>query len=209
MGYEWRRGIRRVQRRRRDPAAARGHLGLPRCGRRPRRGHRDPRGLVARSGFRQHRGRGASGRDAGPAPGPGAPGLRPEQADSWSEEDLDDEQVGDVRSGRLVASDDADDRFVQDVGIDGAGASAEEAAMHVIDDRAGSSRVRTFLGLERHRARHGAACATRRRPACAGCGGPGRPGRWSSGLGTLGYLVLPVTDDRRAVRLSSRRSTRP
>jgi hypothetical protein len=57
-----------------------------------------------------------------------------EQADSWSEEDLDDEQVGGVRSGRLVAADDADDRFVRDVGIDGAGASAEEAAMHVIDD---------------------------------------------------------------------------
>lgn len=54
--------------------------------------------------------------------------------DDWDEEDLDDDQVGDVRSGRLVASDDADDRFVRDAGIDGAGASAEEAAMHVIDE---------------------------------------------------------------------------
>jgi hypothetical protein len=57
-----------------------------------------------------------------------------EQADSWSEEDLDDEQVGDARSGRLVAAVEGDDRYVRDVGIDGAGASAEEAAMHVIDE---------------------------------------------------------------------------
>ncbi|MEO5854052.1 MAG: DUF5709 domain-containing protein [Nocardioides sp.] len=55
-------------------------------------------------------------------------------SDTWDEEDLDDDQVGSDRSGRLIASDDGDDRFVQDVGIDGAGASAEEAAMHVIDE---------------------------------------------------------------------------
>jgi len=54
--------------------------------------------------------------------------------DDWDEDFLDDDEVGDVRSGRLVASDDGDDRFVQDVGIDGAGASAEEAAMHIIDE---------------------------------------------------------------------------
>ncbi len=54
--------------------------------------------------------------------------------DTWTEDVLDDDQVGDKRSGRLVASDDGDDRFVTDVGIDGAGASAEEAAMHVIDE---------------------------------------------------------------------------
>ncbi len=53
--------------------------------------------------------------------------------DDWTE-DVEDDEVGDARSGRLVASDDADDRYVQDVGIDGAGASAEEAAMHVIDE---------------------------------------------------------------------------
>jgi hypothetical protein len=57
--------------------------------------------------------------------------------DSWADDDLDDDQVGDERSGRLVASDEHDDRFVQDVGIDGAGASAEEAAMHVIDEPGG------------------------------------------------------------------------
>lgn len=54
--------------------------------------------------------------------------------DDWTEDVLDDDQVGDLRSGRLVASEDGDDRFVTDVGIDGAGASAEEAAMHVIDE---------------------------------------------------------------------------
>ncbi len=54
--------------------------------------------------------------------------------DTWDEEDLDDGEVGDERSGRLIASDEGDDRFVEDAGIDGAGASAEEAAMHVIDE---------------------------------------------------------------------------
>ena len=53
---------------------------------------------------------------------------------------LDDGEVGDARSGRLVAQDQgsADDEdselWATDAGIDGAGASAEEAAMHVIDD---------------------------------------------------------------------------
>lgn len=54
--------------------------------------------------------------------------------DDW----LGDAEVGDARSGRLVAPDegtreDAEKAMVAtDVGIDGAGASAEEAAMHVI-----------------------------------------------------------------------------
>ncbi|WZH52888.1 MAG: DUF5709 domain-containing protein [Nocardioides alkalitolerans] len=49
-------------------------------------------------------------------------------------------EVGAERTGRLVASDDGsgnlreDDRFATDGGIDGAGASAEEAAMHTIED---------------------------------------------------------------------------
>lgn len=50
-----------------------------------------------------------------------------------------DDQVGDVRSGRLVASDieasdPSSDYFARDVGIDGAGASAEEAAIHTVPD---------------------------------------------------------------------------
>ena len=53
--------------------------------------------------------------------------------------ELIDDQVGDSRAGRLVSADfDADDpgsdyRAI-DVGIDGAGASAEEAAIHVVPD---------------------------------------------------------------------------
>ena len=55
------------------------------------------------------------------------------------EEDVDD-QVGDERAGRLVAPDEGlgldeeKDSVAEDVGIDGAGASAEEAAVHVIPD---------------------------------------------------------------------------
>jgi Family of unknown function (DUF5709) len=56
--------------------------------------------------------------------------------------ELRDDEVGDVRSGRLVATDqgdspDIDDElWASDIGIDGAAASAEEAAMHVVGDRA-------------------------------------------------------------------------
>jgi hypothetical protein len=48
--------------------------------------------------------------------------------------------VGNARSGRLVEPDEGvrldteGDLTAEDVGIDGAGASAEEAAVHVIDD---------------------------------------------------------------------------
>jgi uncharacterized protein DUF5709 len=53
--------------------------------------------------------------------------------------ELIDDQVGDVRSGRLVladidAFDSSSDYLARDVGIDGAGASAEEAAVHVVSD---------------------------------------------------------------------------
>jgi hypothetical protein len=55
-------------------------------------------------------------------------------------EDVGGPEVGVQRSGRLVAPDegahdDADDELVaEDVGFDGAAASAEEAAVHVVDD---------------------------------------------------------------------------
>ncbi len=51
-----------------------------------------------------------------------------------------DEEVGDIRAGRLVASDeggvtdDDPELWAADIGIDGAGASAEEAAVHVVRD---------------------------------------------------------------------------
>ena len=60
--------------------------------------------------------------------------------DEEDDDNLDDGEVGDVRSGRLVAPDEgsAEDEdselWAIDAGIDGAGASAEEAAMHVVDD---------------------------------------------------------------------------
>lgn len=53
---------------------------------------------------------------------------------------LEDDEVGDRRAGRLVApdegvnTDDESDMLASDVGIDGSAASAEEAAVHVIDD---------------------------------------------------------------------------
>lgn len=43
-------------------------------------------------------------------------------------------EVGDERTGRLMAEGADDDRFAEDEGIDGAGASAEEAAVHTIED---------------------------------------------------------------------------
>jgi hypothetical protein len=61
------------------------------------------------------------------------------------EEYLQDDQVGDIRAGRLVAPDEGvlldveKDMVARDVGIDGAAASAEEAAMHVIPDGPGDS----------------------------------------------------------------------
>jgi hypothetical protein len=69
--------------------------------------------------------------------------LSAETPDVWErdEDNLFDEsgdEVGDVRAGRLVSdgsdayADSRNDVLADDVGIDGAGASAEEAAMHVI-----------------------------------------------------------------------------
>jgi hypothetical protein len=52
----------------------------------------------------------------------------------------DDQEVGDERAGRLVAedegahADDEKDLVAGDVGIDGAGASAEEAAVHIVEE---------------------------------------------------------------------------
>ncbi|MCW2691059.1 MAG: hypothetical protein JWR37_5949 [Mycobacterium sp.] len=52
----------------------------------------------------------------------------------------DGNEVGDQRAGRLVAQDDGlsgdeeEELWSSDVGIDGGAASAEEAAVHIIDD---------------------------------------------------------------------------
>jgi len=72
--------------------------------------------------------------------------LSAEVPDVWANEQVDSlfdesgEEVGGQRAGRLVGigsdgySDTEKDLLAGDVGIDGAGASAEEAAMHVIDE---------------------------------------------------------------------------
>ena len=50
-----------------------------------------------------------------------------------------DDEVGEVRAGRLLARDGAPDTdlWASDAGVDGAGATAEEAAMHIVGDRPG------------------------------------------------------------------------
>ncbi|MFT4200758.1 DUF5709 domain-containing protein [Gordonia sp. (in: high G+C Gram-positive bacteria)] len=69
--------------------------------------------------------------------------LAEEEPDTTADADDQDAssyEVGDQRAGRLVAPDegagpDVDEQLLAtDVGVDGAGASAEEAAIHVIDD---------------------------------------------------------------------------
>jgi hypothetical protein len=45
-----------------------------------------------------------------------------------------DDEVGGGRSGRLVLREDGEDFYADDVGVDGAGASAEEDAIHLVDD---------------------------------------------------------------------------
>ena len=62
--------------------------------------------------------------------------------DPYADEDeiLDDGEVGTERAGRLVDPDEGSgedtekDLVGDDVGIDGAGASAEEAAVHIVED---------------------------------------------------------------------------
>ena len=65
----------------------------------------------------------------------------PEVEDDWDDDFIDDGEVGAERAGRLVdpnegiGEDQEGDLIGEEVGIDGAGASAEEAAMHVVPDQ--------------------------------------------------------------------------
>jgi Family of unknown function (DUF5709) len=67
----------------------------------------------------------------------------PYDAAEDDDEDLDDAEVGDERAGRLVdpdaglGEDTEKDMVADDVGIDGAAASAEEAAVHIVPDEDG------------------------------------------------------------------------
>lgn len=71
------------------------------------------------------------------------PYAEAERAIDPDDEGLDDGEVGDRRAGRLVASDQGlgedteQDLIGDDVGIDGAAASAEEAAVHIVPDQDG------------------------------------------------------------------------
>jgi hypothetical protein len=71
------------------------------------------------------------------------PESDPYDAASDDDEDLDDGEVGDQRAGRLVDLDEGlgedteKDMVGNDVGIDGAAASAEEAAVHIVPDEDG------------------------------------------------------------------------
>jgi hypothetical protein len=59
-----------------------------------------------------------------------------------SDGELYDDEVGDVRAGRLAEVDsDTPDRYLyaEDVGVDGSAASAEEAAVHQIRDTSASA----------------------------------------------------------------------
>lgn len=64
----------------------------------------------------------------------------PYDATGDDDETLDDGEVGDERAGRLVDLDEGlgedteKDLVGNDVGIDGAAASAEEAAVHIVED---------------------------------------------------------------------------
>jgi hypothetical protein len=62
-----------------------------------------------------------------------------DEARSEADEFFEDDQVGDERSGRLLAPDEGymsdleKDEVAEDAGIDGGAASAEEAAVHIIE----------------------------------------------------------------------------
>ncbi len=68
------------------------------------------------------------------------PSPEPSGDEDWAE-DGDTTQIGDERAGRLVAGDQdgepEQDLTGRDVGIDGGAASAEEAAVHVVDEGEG------------------------------------------------------------------------
>ena len=70
--------------------------------------------------------------------------LRQEEPEVWEDAEAESAaevvdgpvggEVGEERTGRLMATDDTTATFAEDEGIDGAGASAEEAAIHTIED---------------------------------------------------------------------------
>nr|WP_202436875.1 DUF5709 domain-containing protein [Streptomyces sp. SID5910] len=88
----------------------------------------------------QHRGETLEQRLAEEQPDPRAPDGDGLGDSEGTDGELLDDEVGADRSGRLVAPDEGTHEdeepalVARDVGIDGAAASAEEAAMHVVDE---------------------------------------------------------------------------
>jgi hypothetical protein len=70
--------------------------------------------------------------------------VRQEEPEVWEEAEAERDadildgpvggEVGDERTGRLQAIDDTTDEYAEDEGIDGGAASAEEAAVHTIEE---------------------------------------------------------------------------
>jgi hypothetical protein len=86
-------------------------------------------------------GEGLTGRLARELPDGGVAGEEGDGLGDSADTDgeLRDDEVGDERAGRLADSDDGvlddeDELYAEDEGIDGAGASSEEAAVHVVGD---------------------------------------------------------------------------
>ena len=75
-----------------------------------------------------------------PAADPDTVGGDDPDATAAEDDFIGDDEVGDRRSGRLMAPDQGahedteSEMLAYDVGIDGGGSSAEEAAMHIIDE---------------------------------------------------------------------------
>jgi Family of unknown function (DUF5709) len=66
-----------------------------------------------------------------------ADGQEQELAEGDGTDPSDGFEIGDRRSGRLVADEEGADDAATDAGIDGAAASAEEAAMHTVEEDEG------------------------------------------------------------------------
>ena len=160
----------RLQRRRRGPAAGRGHPGGPRARRRARRGLltagevvAPPRASATPRTRRRPARRSTSGsrrRSPSRTPTP----RRPPRASTSAA------RSATARAGRLVDEDEGlgpdveKDLVGEDVGIDGAGASAEEAAVHVIDDGARASAYAEGAAPVGRASARRAAVRTRARP---------------------------------------------
>jgi Family of unknown function (DUF5709) len=107
------------------------------------RGYSPPEGWSAAQGYGNTPYEEAAGESLDQRVAQEEPEPDPYAETAVDDEDLDDGQVGDRRAGRLVDPDEGlgedteADLVADDVGIDGAAASAEEAAVHIVEDEPG------------------------------------------------------------------------